>query len=233
MIRRNRLIHRIRSSHWIQSFRLYPMIRKFQMTHLNPSFQSRSIRMSPRSRLSPSYPMNLTNRLNRNSQMNPKVWNLIRWIPMIQCHLIGPMFHWILTSPTILMIPMIQSCRRIRLNPRNLMIPSYHSIPSYPMSRSNQMIHCYLMNHWIQSIRWSLSSRLSRRIRSFRWIQVFLIQMIHCFRSIPWCHLNPKNLTSHLSSPIQRSLMSPTNRYCRMIRLRIPHNRRLHKSAAR
>jgi hypothetical protein len=94
------------------------------------------------------------------------------------------------------MIPMIQSCRRIRLNPRNLMIPSYHLIQSFLTSRSNRMIHWCPRNHSIQRIRWTLSCRLILGSLSFRWIQVFLIQRNHCFRSIPWCRLNPKGLTN-------------------------------------
>ena len=115
-----------------------------------------------------------------------------------------------------------------------LMNLNYRSIQSYPMIRLIPMIHCCQSYRWTRSIRCYQSCRLSRRNRSFRWIQEECrIQMIHCHRSIPRSRLNPRNLTSHLSPTIQRNPMSPTNRYCRMIRSRIPHNRRLRKWATR
>jgi hypothetical protein len=69
--------------------------------------------------------------------------NLHHWIRLMgHCS-----FRTIPKSPMNLMIP---SCQTSHYFPTN---PSYHWNPSYLMTRSNRMIHCYPRSHWILSIR--------------------------------------------------------------------------------
>ena len=137
------------------------------------------------------------NRTNHSNPRNQRRWN-------------HPMIHrWIQTTrmcPMSRKIPRNPSYQRTHSNPTSR---NCHSTRNFLMNRLNRMSRCYLMSHWIRNIRWSLSCRFGRRNQSFRGIQEDRrLQRIRCCRSIPRSRLNPKNLTSHLSSSIQRSSMN-------------------------